>query len=57
MTPEQWQTLQDLFEEVMQEPLSERPSALNRLESGIQDSAVRRDWNLIPIGPRSSPAM
>jgi len=41
MTPEQWQTLQDLFEEVIQEPLSERPAALNRLESQIQDSAVR----------------
>src|SRR5579862_6687803 len=41
MTPEQWQTLQDLFEEVMQSPLDERPSVLSRLESEIQDSAVR----------------
>ena len=41
MTPEQWQTLQDLFEEVIQEPLGERPAVLERLESQIQDSAVR----------------
>jgi eukaryotic-like serine/threonine-protein kinase len=41
MTPEQWQTLQDLFEEVIQKPLGERPAALERLESEIQDSAVR----------------
>jgi serine/threonine protein kinase/tetratricopeptide (TPR) repeat protein len=43
MTPEQWQKLQDLFEEVMEEPLQERPRVLNRLESEIQDSAVRRE--------------
>jgi len=41
MTPEQWQALQDLFEEVIQKPLSERPAALERLESEIQDPAVR----------------
>ena len=41
MTPEQWQTLQDLFETVTQKPLSERPAALNRLESQIQDSVLR----------------
>ena len=41
MTPEQWQRLQDLFEEVIQEPLDKRPGVLSRLESQIQDSAVR----------------
>ena len=41
MTPEQWQTLQVLFEEVIQKPLSERPAALSRLESEIQDPALR----------------
>jgi len=43
MTPEQWQELQNLFEEVVQKPLQERPGVLNRLESEIQDSAVRRE--------------
>lgn len=43
MTPEQWQDLQDLFEEVIQEPLDERQAALERLESRIQDSAIRRE--------------
>ena len=41
MTPEQWQELQDLFEEVIQKPLDERQDVLKRLESKIQDSAVR----------------
>src|SRR5689334_13774703 len=41
MTPEQWQELQDLFEEVIQKPLPERPGVLERLESQIRDSAVR----------------
>jgi serine/threonine protein kinase/tetratricopeptide (TPR) repeat protein len=40
MTPEQWQELQELFEEVIQKPLHERPSALKHLESKIQDSAI-----------------
>ena len=43
MTPEQWQELQDLFEEVVQNPLQERLGVLSRLESEIQDSAVRRE--------------
>ena len=43
MTPEQWQTLQDLFEEVTQNPLDQRPEVLSRLEPEIQDSAVRRE--------------
>jgi len=43
MTPEQWQELQNLFEEVIQNPLQERPGVLNRLELEIQDSAVRRE--------------
>jgi len=43
MTPEQWQTLQDLFEEVTQNPLDQRPDVLSRLESEIQDSAIRRE--------------
>ena len=41
MTPEQWKELQDLFEEVIQKPLDERPGILSRLESKIEDSAVR----------------
>src|SRR6185369_4951023 len=41
MTPEQWRELQDLFEEVIQKPLQERPGALQRLESTIPDSAIR----------------
>jgi serine/threonine protein kinase/tetratricopeptide (TPR) repeat protein len=41
MTPEQWQTLQDLFDEVTEKPLDQRPGVLSRLESQIQDSAVR----------------
>ena len=43
MTSEQWQKLQDLFEEVIQNPLQERPGVLNRLESEINDSVVRRE--------------
>jgi len=43
MTPEQWQKLQDLFEEVMQKPLPERPDILQGLELNIQDSAIRRE--------------
>jgi eukaryotic-like serine/threonine-protein kinase len=43
MTPEQWRTLQDLFEEVTQNPLDRRPDVLSRLESEIQDSAIRRE--------------
>ena len=41
MTPEQWQTLQGLFEEVIQQPFDKRPDVLSRLESEIQDPAVR----------------
>ena len=41
MTPEQWQELQDLFEEVIQQPLDQRQGVLQHLESTIQDSAVR----------------
>jgi len=43
MTPEQWQQLQDLFDEVIQKPLDERPSVLKHLESKIQDPDVRRE--------------
>jgi tRNA A-37 threonylcarbamoyl transferase component Bud32/tetratricopeptide (TPR) repeat protein len=43
MTPEQWETLQDLFHEIVQEPLEERPGALSRLESQIQDPAIRME--------------
>jgi serine/threonine protein kinase len=41
MTPEQWQQLQDLFEEVVQEPVDRRQGVLEHLESKIQDSAIR----------------
>ena len=43
MTPEQWEILQGFFEEVIQKPLEERPEALSRLETEIQDSAIRME--------------
>ena len=43
MTPRQWQELQELFEEVIQKPLEERPGVLRQLESQIQDSAIRME--------------
>ncbi|MBZ5673625.1 MAG: protein kinase [Acidobacteriia bacterium] len=43
MTPEQWETLQGFFEEVIQKPLEERPEVLSRLESEIQDPAIRME--------------
>jgi eukaryotic-like serine/threonine-protein kinase len=43
MTPQQWQKLQALFEEVTEKPLIERHAALQRIEATVTDSVVREE--------------
>jgi serine/threonine protein kinase/Flp pilus assembly protein TadD len=40
MTPEQWQRLQELFDEVTQKPLADRQTALRRVEETVKDPSL-----------------
>ncbi len=43
MTPEQWRKLQELFEEVTQQPPAERESALQRIARTVQDPSLIKE--------------
>ncbi|MCU1338442.1 MAG: serine/threonine protein kinase [Bryobacterales bacterium] len=43
MTSRHWQRLQELFDEIMQQPLAERERALQRLEETVDDPTILRE--------------